>query len=300
MVYDICKAYDRIIELQACNLCRRRIGPDCNKMRIFNYNNRILLTHDLLDDYTSAYTTSETPFTAWVTVVTRRYESQESKHKFLSEQMFRATWFAYIQLQYLDGDMECPRCGPSPQNTIWDGVTLAFSQKHLLPSLQPPTAIVNDAPVRDRTRYIYKQQLIPDKELRSLVRAILSGPSLLLAKTGSVGTANLDGQVQIGTSPNDDDDDDGEDNTDTGDVGQNSAKANKDFLARIEAIPLACRKLTEVDASLGVLFEEHFGLIALIERRWGTSVYHKFFVQVWLNCSADRSDSRKLMESGHR
>ena len=264
------------------------VGPDCNDLRLFNYNNRILLTHDLLNDYTSAYTTSETPFTAWVTVVARRYESQRSEHKFLSEPMFRAAWFAFVQLQYLDGDMECPHCGPSPENTIWDGVTLAFSQKHLLPSLQPPTTVSDDAPVRSRTRYVYKQQLLPDKDLRSLVRSILSGPSLLLANTRLGATiTDSDGRVGIRISPDNEFED--SDDEHTGHAVKNSAKAKKEFLTRIEAIPLACKKLTDVHASLGALFEQHFGLIALVNRTWGISVYHRFFLQVRLCCGDDRS-----------
>jgi hypothetical protein len=38
---------------------------------VFNFNNRILFTHDLLDEYTSAYTSSETPFVGWVATVSR-------------------------------------------------------------------------------------------------------------------------------------------------------------------------------------------------------------------------------------
>jgi hypothetical protein len=241
-------------------------------LRIFNFNNRILMTHELLNDYTSAYTTSETPFVAWVTVVSRRYKSQQSVHKFLLEEMFRATWFAYIGLQYLGGDMQCPLCGPSPDTTIWDGVTLAFNQKHLLPSLEPPTAISAQAPVRKNTRYVYKQQLLPDKDLRSLVRGIISGPSLMLA--GSVSTTNSDGQ-RPETSP--------ESGDDNADIGRTTAIANKEkqeYVTRIEAIPLACEELTSVDAALGELFSEQFGLKALVERRWGISVYRRFFLQV--------------------
>jgi hypothetical protein len=230
------------------------------------------MTHELLNDYTSAYTTSETPFVAWVTVVARRYESQQSEHKFLSEGMFRATWFAYIGLQYLGGDMACPLCGPSPETTIWDGVTLAFNQKHLLPSLEPPTTISDFAPVRDDTRYVKKPQLLPDKGLRRLVRGIVSGPSLLLAGSVSTASTNLDGRQ----SPDTSDDDETE-------IGQTINLANeekKEYLARIEAIPSACEQLTAENAGLGELFSEQFGLKALVERRWGISVYRRFFLQV--------------------
>ncbi|KAJ7829970.1 hypothetical protein B0H14DRAFT_3088025 [Mycena olivaceomarginata] len=130
-VYGLFRAWDTTIELQVCP----------NKQGIFNYNNRKLFSHDLLDEYTSVYTSSETPFSAWVSVVARRYElhSGSMEHPFVTAEVFRAVWFAYVKLQYLDGSMQCPRCGPSPDNTIWDGVTLAFNRKHLLPSLGPPT-----------------------------------------------------------------------------------------------------------------------------------------------------------------
>jgi hypothetical protein len=34
---------------------------------------------------------------------------------------------AYIKLQWFKNDMQCSVCGPTPNDTIWDGVTLSFS-----------------------------------------------------------------------------------------------------------------------------------------------------------------------------
>ncbi|KAG6807586.1 hypothetical protein H0H92_007030 [Tricholoma furcatifolium] len=68
-VYTILGCFDTKIELQRCSQCtggrHRFVGPDCREIGLFNYNNRIILSHDLLDEYTMAYTSSETPFTAW-------------------------------------------------------------------------------------------------------------------------------------------------------------------------------------------------------------------------------------------
>jgi hypothetical protein len=239
------------------------------------------LTHELLNDYTSAYTASETPFAAWVTVVTRRYESQQSQHKFLSEQMFRAAWFAYVALQNLDGDMECPSCGPSPENTIWDGITLAFNQKHLLPSLKPPTAICHDSLIRERTRYVYKQQLLPDKDLRKLVRRIISGPppTLMPANSGTSLVAN-DPDRSRGPGGGENSDDEGV--TEANQAAKSAEKSNNEIFARIEGIPLAYEKLASVNAGLGRLFGDQFGLEALRVGRWGNAVYQRFFHQVCL------------------
>ena len=59
-IYTLTGAHRTLIELQSCPSCphtlRQFIGPETRDLGIFNFNNRILLTHDLLDEYTSAYT----------------------------------------------------------------------------------------------------------------------------------------------------------------------------------------------------------------------------------------------------
>ncbi|KAJ7303757.1 hypothetical protein DFH08DRAFT_825548 [Mycena albidolilacea] len=45
------------------------------------------------------------PFSAWVSVVARRYKLHSSDRPFAMTQMFRAVWFAYAKLLYLEGDM---------------------------------------------------------------------------------------------------------------------------------------------------------------------------------------------------
>jgi CxC4 like cysteine cluster associated with KDZ transposases len=270
-------------------MCHRRfIGPECGDIGLFNFNNRVLMTHNLLDDYTSCFTSSETPFTAWVAVTARRYESEHSDHKFVSEPMLRAAWFSYVKLQYLDGDMECPDCGPSPENIIWDGVTLAFHRKHLLPTLCPPTTICDDSVIREKTRYVYNQQLLPEKGLRKLVREIITGPPLLPVESGK-------GMVEAQVTHKRQDNSGGGEEGDAGDgsdeeIGDGisakskrtdaGAKARKELLARIEAIPDACERLSNVNAGLGEVFSHHFGLLAIVQRRWGLRSYVQLFSQV--------------------
>jgi hypothetical protein len=159
-IYGLSMPTSVALELQSCMCKRRFIGPDCRSLGIFNYNNKVLFTHEILDEYTAAFTTSETPFSAWVIVVSCRYSLRG--FAFCSVETFWSAWFAYVKLLYLEGDMCCPKCGPSPENTIWDGMTLAFNQKHLLSSLEPPTISQPSPIVRDRTQYISGQQTLPD------------------------------------------------------------------------------------------------------------------------------------------
>lgn len=171
--------YHCSIELQPCPnsapLKRRFIGPDLRELGLFNYNNTSIFTHDLLDDYTSAFCTSETPFVAWITVISRRYERLGCS--FVGEDLFRSVWFAYAKLQQYPGDMICSDCGPHPDTVIWDGVTLAFGRKKLLGSLHPPTISGPGAALRSKIKYQPHQHLIQDSGLRNRMKQMLRGPT---------------------------------------------------------------------------------------------------------------------------
>ena len=179
-VYTLTEPLKTEIQIQKCPKCpvarHRFIGPDLRELGIFNYNNAVLFTHELLDEYTSSFTTSETPFVAWSTVVSRRYTL--GGHSFVSNAMLRSVWFAYVRIQLFDGDMQCVRCGPSPEHIIWDGVTLSFGRKHVLPSLNPPTQTAKSSPIRENRRYIRRQQILEDRETRDLVRKAATMPKL--------------------------------------------------------------------------------------------------------------------------
>ncbi|EGO04522.1 hypothetical protein SERLA73DRAFT_148993 [Serpula lacrymans var. lacrymans S7.3] len=47
------------------------------------------------DEYTCAYTLSETPFVAFVSTLSQRYQNHHSKVQFISEDAFRTVWFSY-------------------------------------------------------------------------------------------------------------------------------------------------------------------------------------------------------------
>ncbi|KAJ3500055.1 hypothetical protein NMY22_g19388 [Coprinellus aureogranulatus] len=147
-LYTLISVYNVQVEVQLCRHCplekRRYVGPDLRAWGIFNYNNSILVSHELLDEYTSEFTSSETPFTAFVLRIARRYK--RGGVRFMGEDLLRSVWFAYVYLQRLTDDMTCKSCGPSPSTVIFDGVTLG------------------------------SQQLLPDALLRRKVRAALEGP----------------------------------------------------------------------------------------------------------------------------
>lgn len=200
-VYTLLRPISTYIQLQKCPNCKsirypsKAIGPDCREMGLFNYNNTLLFSHDLLDEYTSAFTSSETPFSAWIKVVVRRYGkwSRPVQPSFVEESIFRKVWFGYADLLDAANDMVCPQCGPNPETVIWDGITLAYGKKQVWDTIYPPTSKHQDALTRDQ-RFPKSQCLIEDVHLRKLLSSIMSTPLSLYnmaSSSDSVSVLNL-------------------------------------------------------------------------------------------------------------
>lgn len=181
----------------------------------------------------SAFTTSETPFSVWVINLRRRYEEFHSEKPFISEDIFRSVWFAYVQLQIRDGDMACPTCGPTPSETIWDGVTLAFNRKHLLPTLQAPTTVTPTSEVHHSCS-VKSPQFVVDPGIREGVLAILRSKHLPLVLT-------LLGPKQV----------------------EFEADDAKQLAKLVVGIPAICDQLSEYSHPLGTFFSGLYGLHSL-------------------------------------
>ncbi|KAJ2915820.1 hypothetical protein MD484_g4588, partial [Candolleomyces efflorescens] len=174
--------------------------------------------------------------------------------------------------------MECFLCGPHPETTIWDGVTVSFNSRHLQSSLEPPTSISpGKSPVRPNVIYVKGQQCLQDKSLRQSLRRIITGPSLLLpAKPQSTLSRG-----QLTDNPETLEADESDDNDEAiGSERSNQQKIGKDILARVELIPKVMESLTTVNVDLAQMFDYWFGISALSARREAPSAYHRFFTQV--------------------
>lgn len=279
IVYTLTQAFQTVIKVQICHQCssgrRRYVGPDAREMGLFNWNNRALFTHELLDDYTAAYTSSETPFVAWVNNLSRRYTGRGSPAAFVTEAMFRAAWFAYSALQVFENDMQCSICGPNPEAVIWDGVTLAFSRKQLLLSLCPPTTLHNDSPAYN-AKYIKSQTLLVEAKMRKGVRRVIDGQSLikLLRK--------VDPAKAYSGPADGNEDDEGEDDGDSNELIAEKSKEMKEIYSRLDAVPDVCRWLGDIHSGLGHLFKTHFGMESIIRGKEPPAIYVRLFRQVRL------------------
>lgn len=181
------RAYEAEIEVQKCPSCpqtrHRYIGPETRELGLFNFNNSSLYSHELLEEYVSAFTLSETPFDPWSKHIGRRYATDAGSVPFVEGKTFRAVWCAYARILDLEGDMSCRRCGESPENIIWDGVTLAYAKRFVTKELRPPTTVDDDAPVRPRRPCPNKQWLGCDNSARKRVHVWMERGGLSRAKS---------------------------------------------------------------------------------------------------------------------
>jgi len=182
------------------------------------------------------------------------YQVHCSSIAFVGEKVFRTAWFSYIRLVRFENDMQCPHCGPSPKVTIWDGVTLAFAKKKLLPTIQPPTRTDELSKLKPLVKPLQGLQIFPERALRKLIQNILLGPSLQLPELlrASEGTEN---------------------ETET-------TRDDKLMLERIELIPQAVLKLSDESLELGLLFDRWLGLTYLSTGESPPREYRDLFLQV--------------------
>ncbi|KAL0573495.1 hypothetical protein V5O48_008472 [Marasmius crinis-equi] len=251
VVYTTTGSLSRSIELVQCPVCpyRKRcfIGPDPRELGLFNFNNSVLFTHELLDEYTSRFTTSETPFAAFVEVVGRVYSGRGST--FVKEDLFRSAWFAYANLQDFSNDLKCERCGDEPECLIWDGVTLGFGRKHLTNSLKPPTHVDSRESIR---RYPKKPQAIPEQPKQPLRRLLLRWMR---------GSTKKPRKVQ-----SEEEDDQGDD-------------------VRLKDFEIALGRLAFVSEDLAYMFRRTFGVTAKLDLKLKKR-YQNFFEQLAADESA--------------
>ncbi|KAJ8095481.1 hypothetical protein PM082_023251 [Marasmius tenuissimus] len=178
-VYTLTEELDRWIEVIRCPTCHSRkhcfIGPDPRSLGLFNYNNSVLLSHELLDEYVSRFTSTVSPFASFVEGMSRIYSGRGCS--FVKEDLFQSAWFAYASLQDFSGDMYCPECLEEPDCVIWDGITLAYGKEYVTDVLKPPTYLEQNAPSR-RRNYPEKPQMIPEtrkEPIRRLLRRWVEG-----------------------------------------------------------------------------------------------------------------------------
>ncbi|KAF6751175.1 hypothetical protein DFP72DRAFT_1138264 [Ephemerocybe angulata] len=283
-LYTLTTVYSVQVEQQDCPTCptprKRRIGPDLRKYGIFNYNNSILVSHEILDEYTSCFTSSDYTFKAWHKQLSRRYSL--TGRRFMGDDAWRAVWFSYVSLQHFgDKDMTCTTCGPTPDTVIWDGITLAFGRKHLRGSLRPPTTTGLASVVRQNVKYHPRQQLLLVAGMRKRLRAALQGPPLegldLKPDKSVAPSAQLKRALQDQpTPPSTSLEDPGEAKSEAA-ARRRRALEIEQHLERVESM------VGELDTqcpALAQMFEEHFGAEAYSTGRKPSAVFKNLLLQI--------------------
>ncbi|KAJ2928053.1 hypothetical protein H1R20_g9042, partial [Candolleomyces eurysporus] len=267
-IFTLLAVHDGTLQVQPCPKCpsnrRRFIGPDLREQGLFNYNNSILVSHELLDEYTFTFVTSETPFNAFVATVNHRYTV--SGAEFMGDDLFRSIWFAYATRLAMDNDMRCTRCGVNPETVIWDGITLAFGRKHLSSTLSPPTQTSASSIKRLNIRNHPRQQLILDSALRKLIRQVVNAPRPELEEEEAEDEEAIVGDAVQGAPSN---------------AAQmeldRRSRLKTEHLGRVNAVYDGLQKEC---SSLAAFFFEMYGPAAYSQRKAVPSSTSRFFLQI--------------------
>ena len=142
----------------------------------------------------------------------------------------------------MDGDMSCPVCGPTPKNMIWDGVSLAFHHKHILPSLQPPI-VVNKNSLEWQIKHIW-QSLIKSAEVH----------------------CNMHKVIEANWAPTD---------------SENATPSFEQLMERFGLIQITVGALREIKQELGDYFNNHYGIKMLASEKKPSAEITQLFWQVW-------------------
>ncbi|KZV97792.1 hypothetical protein EXIGLDRAFT_582784, partial [Exidia glandulosa HHB12029] len=144
-VYDLLDASRHEVEVIKCESCPARFeqfaGPDLGSLGLYNSNNHRILTHRLLNGFSSSFTRIATPFSAYVEVRAREYSESRSPIPFMSVEVFMNCWFGFVRLQHNAHAFACALCGPDPKVIIADGISAGFDLKNVRASLRPPTVV---------------------------------------------------------------------------------------------------------------------------------------------------------------
>jgi CxC4 like cysteine cluster associated with KDZ transposases len=145
ILYTPFMAVQLAIEIVYCYNCSNkygRIGPDLSTYGILNWNNKIGFAHQVLNQYTSHLTRSETSFNAFYGTIQDEYLSNESPISFYVPEIFEFAWLAFVRLQKIESNMQCSECGPHPKIIIADGISISFPNHHRTETLRP--SIISD------------------------------------------------------------------------------------------------------------------------------------------------------------
>lgn len=181
------------------------MGSDLGLLSLFNWNNTILFTHELLNEYTAQMSHSETPLAAFYSTVVAAYLGSGSPQPFTSIDTLRRAFYAFIELQQTATNIVCSVCGPHPTVTIFDGVSISFEGKHRTADLQPPTlpeldleddtvrptrriTFIEDATIRNETKKAIKRtkEAFARRELPAVRYEAFESVNVRLLEAGTV------------------------------------------------------------------------------------------------------------------
>ena len=175
-VYDVKGVTNCRVAAVKCSKCGNISEYDGVNDGVFNYNNKQLFTHSLLNLYTISYSAVSLPFNAFVLIANRYYREMSNSiynsAKFVSNPTFLTVWCSFVKRQDWEFKFQCPLCGPNPPMIFCDGTSLSI-QRVYAANLKTPTYVDPVLPIRTPTHLELNEIVCYSDEVRAVLKQFL-------------------------------------------------------------------------------------------------------------------------------
>jgi hypothetical protein len=166
-----CK-YDCLVSSIECKECGQITEYDGLNDGIFNYNNKLLFTHSLLNFYTISFSATSYPFNAFVLTMNRIYKENSLNYSFVSNPTWLVVWCSFVKLQDWTYEFQCPQCGPNPDMLFCDGTSVSI-QRLYAKDLRTPINVDSNLPIRSNTYLSPYQTTCYPNEIKEIIKSFI-------------------------------------------------------------------------------------------------------------------------------
>ena len=152
-----------------CPYCHKQVGADCSGSYVFNYTNRTLFSHELLNRYMHEFNYGMS-ISSFVEIQNGIYSDNRLGYTFVDKTTFCKAFYAYASLIEFDYKFSCGLgCGDEPDAIVYDGVDIGLAKSRANSILPPPLTYLAQKWIKRNHDY-NSNRYFEDPDIRLYVR----------------------------------------------------------------------------------------------------------------------------------